>query len=165
MDDYYKPTLPPGIKRYREMTACNSFFTWNLTKTYSRILGIISGILLFTSIYILYGIATSQLSLLQRLSIADLVYTVIIGIFLFKSINGFIATLLSTFALKNIANKIMKPNLATDEIIHHIIEYECERASGPLVPTIIYLMRRKRLNALWDLRRKDLEKIYGLDEA
>ena len=165
MDDYYKPTLPPGIKRHREMTACNSFFTWNLKKMYSWILGIISGILLFTSIYILYGIATSQSPLLQRLSIADLVYRVIIGIFLFKSINGFIATLLSTFALKNMANKIMKPNLADDEIIHHIIEYECERASGPLVPTIIYLMRRKRLNALWDLRRKDLEKIYGLDGA
>ena len=163
IDEYYETTLPPGIGRYREMTACNSFFTWNLQKMYSWILGFIFVILLAISVCILYGIATSQLSLLQRLSIADLVYTVIIGMFLFKSINGFFATLFSIFDLKTVANKIMNPNLSDDEILHQIIEYEC--AGGPLVPTRLYRMRRKRLNALWDLRRKDLEKIYGLDGA
>ena len=165
MDEYYDTMLHPGIGRHREITACNSFFTWNIQKTYSWILGIISGILLLVFIYTLYGIATSEISLSQRLLIAKSVYTIIIGIFLFRSINEFVVTLFSNSTLKTLANEIMKPNLSDDEIIHLIIEYECERASGPLVPTIFYLMRRKRLNVLWDLRRKDLEKIYGLDGA
>ena len=165
MDEYYDTKLPPGIGRHREITACNSFFTWNILKTYSWILGIISGILLIIPIYTLYGITTSELPLEQRLSIANFMYIVIIGMFLFKSINEFIITRFSNSILKTLAKEIMEPTLRDDEIFHHIIEYECERASGPLAPTIFYRMRRKKLNELWDLRRKDLQKIYGLDGA
>ena len=165
MDAYYGTTLPPGIGRHREITACNSFFTWNIQKTYSWILGIISGILLLVFIYTLYGIATSEISLSQRILIAKSMYTIIIGIFLFRSANEFVVTLFSNSTLKTLANEIMKPNLSDDEIMHLIIEYECERASGSLVPTIIYLRCRKKLNTLWDLRRKDLQKIYELEEA
>jgi hypothetical protein len=158
LEAYYEPTKSPGTARLQEMYAHSSFFSWRLLRTSGTLFVAVGVAVMIMGIAVIYGLAVEQPPATAAGRVLDVVCSLVFGALSVKAFDTGIAACVASRDARVVADGLIG---TSDEaqILEFALQYDMERVSGPLVPTLIYRLRRTTLEKEWCERRLALDEM------
>ncbi len=166
LEEYYQPSCPPGPNRLRELYAHSSFYNWRLLRLYGGLAAATGVFLLITGIVLTYALVVqpseSPPESEARLILLDGLYSVVLAFIALRALQKSIAAFVGAGAMRRTHEALLASPLPEGETLQELVlHYEVERARTPLIPALLYRLRRKRLEQRW----LDLRAILGCPPA
>lgn len=154
LERYYQPMCPVGPSRLRELYAHSAFYNWKLLSVYGS-LAVVAGIALLTAGLVLtYALAVrppeGSDSLQVRAILLDGFYSIVLALLALRSLQKSLIAFMSSATMKRLNNALLaSPLPEAKDLQDLILDYEAERARTPLIPTLLYRLRRNQLEKRW----------------
>ena len=152
--EYYEPSRPVGVERYREIHAHSSHFTWRLLRAASAVHWLIAIGLLAVTIGTLYALGVWQAPHEAKLSLLHFVATFVLTTLFGRAVHSAIASGRASTEIRRLHDQLILADASEIERLAH--DHDIARASQPHVPLWAYLLLRKRAADTWSIARQQL---------
>lgn len=157
MEEYYRPTFRVGRERLRELYAHSAFYSWQLLRSFGKILFLATLASLALGAALLYWLALDAETIDQRDQMLNIVMSIVFSVVILKLINATIDSYFSSSSAKTVADGLLRVEASDAEHADDlIVSYNIGRSTGAAVPTWLYKMKRERLDNEWAERRQAL---------
>ena len=158
MTEYYEPSFPPGVDRYREAYAHSSHFTWQLLDKAALVHWVVAIVLLATTIGSLYLLGTWHAPHEARLSLLDFVATFVLAALFTRAFDAALAGTRASREIRRLHDELMEAPRDAAAITRFAHEHDLTRESQPHVPSWAYRLLRGRVAKTWAIAREALLK-------
>jgi len=155
MEEYYEPVCPPGENRLRELYAHSAFYTWQMLRTHSKVVGVLAICVFVLSFCVIYGLATDPPEPSTRNAVLEALCTIILVLLCVQAVERASEAASSAREARQIEESPLRKPMGK-ELLEIADAYDIERAAGPDVPTTLYRIYRNGLQQQWHNRRKAL---------